>query len=153
MSQEVEALRVTIPPMTMMMTSAEPLVDSETGLPFEGPAESPPPLQPVPLNPGVSPQRMYDTAWADYTNGQWELAIEGFEAYLRTFPRSELADDAQFYIGQTRYADGRFQESVAAFEDVLLHYPDGDVVPEASYKRGSRWTVWARPSKLSKPSS
>ena len=136
MSQEVEALRVTIPPMTMKMTSAEPLLDSETGLPLEGPAESPPPLQPVSLNPGVSPQRMYDTAWADYTNGQWELAVEGFEAYLRTFPRSELADDAQFYIGQTRYADGRFQDSVAAFEDVLHHYPDGDVVPEASYKRG-----------------
>lgn len=136
MSQEVEALRVTIPPMTMMMPTADPIVDSETGLPVEGPTESRPPPQPVPLNPGVSPQRMYDTAWADYTNGQWELAVEGFEAYLRTFPRSELADDAQFYIGQTRYADGRFQESVAAFDDVLLNFPDGDVVPEASYKRG-----------------
>jgi tol-pal system protein YbgF len=55
---------------------------------------------------------------------------------LKTFPRSELADDAQFYIGQTRYADGRFQEAVTAFEDVLFNYPDGDVVPEASYKRG-----------------
>ena len=139
MSQEVEALRVTIPPMTMTMMTmplTEPTIDPETGLPVEGPAPSLALPPAGPLNPGVSPRRMYDTAWADYTNGQWELAVEGFEAYLKTFPRSELADDAQFYIGQTRYADGRFQEAVTAFEDVLLNYPDGDVVPEASYKRG-----------------
>ena len=134
MSQEVEALRVAIPPMLVPMTQL--LTDPETGLPLEPPAGSvaPPPVAAV--NPGVSPRRMYDTAWADYTNGQWVLAVEGFEAYLKTFPRSELADDAQFYIGQTYYADGEFRDAVAAFEQVLLNYPDGDVVPEASYKRG-----------------
>ena len=134
MSQEVEALRVAIPPMSVPMTQL--LTDPETGLPLEPTADSaaPPPVAAV--NPGVSPRRMYDTAWADYTNGQWVLAIEGFEAYLKTFPRSELADDAQFYIGQTYYADGQFREAVAAFEQVLLNYPDGDIVPESSYKRG-----------------
>ena len=134
MSQEVEALRVAIP--LMLVPTTQLLTDPETGLPLEPPAGSvaPPPVAAV--NPGVSPRRMYDTAWADYTNGQWVLAVEGFEAYLKTFPRSELADDAQFYIGQTCYADGQFREAVAAFEQVLLNYPDGDVVPEASYKRG-----------------
>ncbi len=137
MSQEVEALRVAIPPLGMRMTmpAADPVIDPNTGRVAEGPRERVAPIPAAPLNPGVSPQRMYDTAWADYTNGQWELAVEGFEAYLHTFPRSELADDAQFYIGQTRYADGQFQESVAAFEEVLLNYPEGDVVPEAAYKR------------------
>ena len=132
LSQEVEALRVAIPPMPPAYTQL--MIDPETGLPIE----SPPAFAPwgVPLNPGVSPQRMYDTAWADYTNGQWELSIQGFEAYIQTFPRSELADDAQFYIGQTHYADGEFRESVSSFETVLLKYPDSDVVPEASYKRG-----------------
>ena len=134
MSQEVEALRVAIPPMSVPLTQL--LTDPETGLPLDPPADAvaPPPVAPV--SPGASPRRMYDTAWADYTNGQWVLAVEGFEAYLKTFPRSELADDAQFYIGQTHYADGQFHEAVAAFEQVLLNYPDGDVVPEASYKRG-----------------
>ena len=134
MSQEVEALRVAIPPMAVPMTQL--LTDPETGLPLEPPADSvaSPPV--AATSPGVSPRRTYDTAWADYTNGQWVLAVEGFEAYLKTFPRSELTDDAQFYIGQTYYADRQFREAVAAFEQVLLNYPDGDVVPEASYKRG-----------------
>ena len=132
LSQEIEALRVTIPPATPAYTQLA--TDPETGLALDHAA--PPVTAPPTLGPGVSPQRMYDTAWADYTNGQWALAIQGFEAYIKTFPRSELADDAQFYIGQTHYADGAFQQSVAAFEQVLLTHPDGNVVPDASYKRG-----------------
>lgn len=132
LSQEIEALRVTIPPAMPAYTQLA--TDPETGLALD---HAPPPVTAPPtLGPGVSPQRMYDTAWADYTNGQWALAIQGFEAYIKTFPRSELADDAQFYIGQTHYADGAFQQSVTAFEQVLLTYPDGNVVPDASYKRG-----------------
>ncbi len=130
LSQEVEALRLAIPPMQPAMTS---LVDPDTGLPLDPP---PAVLAPAPIRAGVSPQRMYDTAWADYTNGQWALAIQGFEAYIDTFPRSELTDDAAFYIGQTHFAEGRFPEAVEAFEAVLLAYPAGDVVPDASYKLG-----------------
>ena len=134
LSQEIEALRVAIPPMTPAYTQL--MTDPETGLPLETTPPPPAAVPPGAAAPGVSPQRMYDTAWADYTNGQWALAIQGFEAYISTFPRSELADDAQFYIGQTHYADGAFPEAVDAFEQVLLSYPDGDIVPEASYKRG-----------------
>ena len=134
MSQEVEALRVVIPQMSIPVTQL--LIDPETGLPLEPLDNSVAPPPAAPATAGVSPRRMYDTAWADYTNGQWVLAVEGFEAYLKTFPRSELADDAQFYIGQTYYADGQFRQAATAYEQVLLTYPDGDVVPEASYKRG-----------------
>ena len=146
MSQEVEALRISIPrtpppPITPL------LIDPETGLPMNNSTptaatETPEPVPTVtPADPpviaaGVSPQRMYDTAWADYTNGQWALAIQGFEAYIKTFPRSELTDDAAFQIGQTHYQEGNFDDSIIAFEQVLLNYPDGDIVPDASYKRG-----------------
>ena len=116
------------PPITLLLT------DPETGLPIE--SLEPPPPAAATRAAGVSPQRMYDTAWADYTNGQWALAIQGFEAYVKTFPDSELTDDAGFYVGQTHFAEGNFPEAIEAFEAVLLNYPDGDIVPEASYKRG-----------------
>ncbi len=134
MSQEIEALRVSIP--AMAFPTVELLIDPETGLPIDPPAETVNRPTPIPLAAGASPQRMYDTAWADYTSGQWDLAVEGFEAYLRIFPRSELADDAQFYVGETYFAGGWFEKAVKAFELVLLNHPDGDVGPEASYKRG-----------------
>ncbi len=131
LSHELEALRFAIPPTSPPMT--EFVIDPATGERFERVG---PPAPTVPVGPGVSPQRMYDTAWADYTTGQWALAIQGFEAYIETFPRSELADNAQFYIGQTYFADGRFEDAVVAFDQVLASYPDGDAVPEASYKLG-----------------
>ena len=131
LSHELEALRFTIPPTPPPMT--EFVIDPATGERFERVG---PPAPTVPVGPGVSPQRMYDTAWADYTTGQWALAIQGFEAYMETFPRSELADNAQFYIGQTYFADGRFEDAAVAFDHVLANYPEGDAVPEASYKLG-----------------
>ena len=140
MSQEVEALRISIPPRAP--TATQLLVDPETGLPTTVPSPevaTSPPAVPAPVavaSSGVSPQRMYNTAWADYTSGQWALAVQGFEAYVKTFPRSELTDDAAFYIGQTYFAEGNFNEAIVAFEEVLLTYPDGDIIPEASYKRG-----------------
>ena len=148
LSQEIEALREAIPRMPLPTTVLT--VDPETGLPITSPGAGEPetetaatagadpavPLAAVAPGAGISPQRLYDTAWADYTNGQWALAIQGFEAYIKTVPRSDFADDAAFYIGQTYFAESRFDEAVDAFEQVLLNYPDGDVVPEASYKRG-----------------
>lgn len=136
LSQEIEALRVAIPPPSVM--TALP-VDPVTGLPATPPEGTPAPTAAAPspgVSPGVSPQRMFDTAWADYAAGQNALAIQGFESYIKTFPRSEQADDAQFYIGQAYKADGRLGEALAAFEQVLLTYPSGDKVPEASYQRG-----------------
>jgi tol-pal system protein YbgF len=96
------------------------------------------PAPAVPTGPpgGLSPQRMFDTAQADYAAGQWSLAISGFEQFIRSFPSSDRADDAQFYIGESFQLDGKFKEAVGAYEKVIADYPSGDRVPQALYKRG-----------------
>ena len=129
-SQEIEALRMSIPrfPAT---------VDDSEATESEGEQVSAPsPEPPLPTNPGISPQRLYDNAWADYSTGQWSLAIAGFDTYIKTFPRSDLADDAQFYIGETHYNDGRFADAVLAYDEVIVNHSEGNAVPEAQYKKG-----------------
>jgi tol-pal system protein YbgF len=79
---------------------------------------------------------MYETAFADYTAGQYSLAITGFETFLKAFPKSEMADEAQFYIGETHYVTGRYQDAVAAYNQVIQNYPGSNSVLEAYYKRG-----------------
>ncbi len=136
LSQEVESVRVGMsklraPRLTQLA------VDPETGLPTAATGVGMQASVPVaPIDPGISPQRMYQQAWGDYATGQWALSIQGFEAYLSAFPRSELSDDAQFFIGDNHYANGQFQEALAAYEQVITGYPDGDKVAEALYKRG-----------------
>ncbi len=141
LSQEVEALRLAIPtypppPSPDALLSDPNAAPSSGTTPAPGvPAPAPAPT-PGPAGPGISPQRLYDTAWTDYTAGQWTLCIEGFSAYLRSFPRSEAADDAQFYIGECQYADGKFTEALEAYNRVIANYPKADKVPDAYYKRG-----------------
>lgn len=135
LSQEIEALRVSIPPLAPVQTT-----ELQSGPEGAGPnaaAASPDAFVPAaPTAVGSSPQRLYDTAWADYAAGQWTLAVTGFEAYISTYPRSEMTDDAAFYIGETYFLQGDFQDAVEAYEQVVQNYANGDKVPEAAYKRG-----------------
>ena len=55
------------------------------------------------LHPTVSPQRTYDSAYSDYAAGQYDLAIVGFQTFLKFFPRHMSADDAQLNIGNSLY--------------------------------------------------
>ena len=129
-SQEIEALRVSIPRFPVTVD------DSETTESEGEQVSTSSPEPPIPTNPGISPQRLYDNACADYSTGQWSLAIAGFDTYIKTFPRSDLTDDAQFYIGETHYNDGRFADAVLAYDEVIVNYSEGDAVPEAQYKKG-----------------
>jgi tol-pal system protein YbgF len=127
--EELEALRSSIPvgpPPTALTPSTDP-----NAPPAPAPTTGPPPS-----TAGLSPTRMFDTAMADYAAGQFTLAITGFDAFLRTFPRSEMADDAQFQIGESYFALNRWTDAIAAYNAVTQNYPMGDKVSQAFYKRG-----------------
>lgn len=91
---------------------------------------------PTPTAVGLSPARMLDTAKADYYAGQWSLAISGFESLIRTFPRSESAGEAQFYIGETHFAQNKWPEAIAAYSLVLQNYKTLGSTHEVLYKLG-----------------
>jgi tol-pal system protein YbgF len=131
LSQEVEALRAVMPTQW-----APPAGPPPEGGSAATPAEAAP-APPVP-NPaaGLSPQRTFEQAYADYASGQWSLAIAGFDTFLKTFPRSELADKAQRYIGESYLLDGKYEQAIAAYDKVLSNYPGGAEVPLALYKKG-----------------
>lgn len=138
LSQELEGLRVSIP-----QYAPPPPSDTQTGIPAgPGPTSSGSAVpgdvgpQMPPPGLGVSPQRLFDTAWADYTSGQWALCVTGFDTYLRTFPRSELAGNAQFFIGECLASDGKFAEAVDAYSRAITGYPRAERIPDAYYKRG-----------------
>lgn len=137
LSQEMEALRASV---TAIAAAAAAQTAAATPVDPTAPVDpNAPPAVPAPVLPptvGLSPTRMYETAWTDYVGGQWSLAITGFEAFLKTFPNSELADEAQFYIGETFFSQGRFQEAVAAYNRVIERYPGTNSIPDAYYKRG-----------------
>jgi tol-pal system protein YbgF len=134
LSQEVEALRLAIP----QFPSAPAVPADPTAVPPPGSPDTlaTPAAPPVTMAPGMSPQRLYNTALADFTAGQWALCIDGFTTYLRSFSRTDLGDDAQWYVGECYHQDGKFAEAIDAYNKVIANYPKGDRVPDAYYKRG-----------------
>ena len=130
--EELEALRSSIPITPPAASVPVDPADPNASAAAAPPVATPPP----PSTAGLSPTRMFDTARADYAAGQWSLAVTGFDAFLKTFPRSEMADDAYFYIGETYYAQNRWNDAIGAYNQVIQNYPMGNAVPDAYYKRG-----------------
>jgi len=141
---EIEALRTTLNSLPSQLTQAAPApvdpADPNAVPPAAGPpvAVAPPPAAggaPPPAG-GQSPTRMLDSAKSDYYAGQWSLALSGFEAVLRTFPRSESAAEAQFFIGETYYQQNKWREAIDAYGLVLQNHRTSGTVPDAYFKRG-----------------
>jgi tol-pal system protein YbgF len=84
----------------------------------------------------LSPARLFDQAYADYTAGKYSLAITGFEQFLKSFAKSDRADDAQYYIGESNLELKKTPEAAAAFTAVIQNYANGDMVPMAYYRLG-----------------
>jgi TolA-binding protein len=84
----------------------------------------------------VSPQKLFDSAMGDYYSGQYDLAVLGFTDYIKSFPKSDLADDAQVNICSAYVQDGKNDKAVEACDLAIRTYPNGDKIPDAYYKKG-----------------
>ena len=85
---------------------------------------------------GASPQKLFDGARADYWGGQYDLAALGFESYVKTFPQSPQAPDAQLHVGHSYFNAAKYDKAVEAYDAVIRTYPTSSVVPEAYAKKG-----------------
>jgi len=86
-------------------------------------------------DPG-NPDQLFAAATGDYFRGNYDLALSEFKTYVETYPSSEMADNAQYFIGEILVAQKKMAEAVAAFEKVKSVNPSGDKTAPALYKRG-----------------
>lgn len=82
------------------------------------------------------PEALYNTAYADFSKGNWALAISGFQEYATRFPDSDVADNALYWIGECLFSQGKFGEAVQAFDRMLERYPASDRAGAANLKKG-----------------
>jgi tol-pal system protein YbgF len=86
------------------------------------------------LTPGNAEQ-LFAAAYSDYSRGNYDLALSEFKQYVETFPSSELADNAQYWIGEILYAQKKLPAAVSELEKVALVNAKGDKTSVALYKR------------------
>jgi tol-pal system protein YbgF len=106
--------------------------------------EPPPPPSPVttapaPVGGPAAPvseaaQALYDRGYTLYHQGRYVDAEAGFRRFLQAYPDTSLSDNAQFWIGESRFARGDFDGALAAFREVAQRYPGGNKVADSLLK-------------------
>jgi len=153
MGQELEQLRQAIssqPPPQATMTQPGGVPGGADPSATSGATAPASPVQ-SPSNVGISPQRMYEASYDDYTSARFDLAIQGFQNFIATFPRLPNAADAQYNIGMSYYSLGRWPEAKTAFEKVITDYPQQpERVSDAYYKLGQTFERLNQPDEATK---
>ncbi len=90
----------------------------------------------APAPADVTESQAYTAAKQVYDEGDWDEANRRFEAFLKKFPSSQLADNARFWIGEIYYNQGLFKKAIIEYQIVIETYPNSNKVPAAYLKQG-----------------
>lgn len=86
--------------------------------------------------PGGSDRDNYQAAFELLKEQRYEPAALAFQQFLVTFPDSELADNAQYWLAESHYVTQQFDKALSEFEVVIETFPDSRKVPDALLKVG-----------------
>jgi tol-pal system protein YbgF len=86
--------------------------------------------------PGGSDRDNYQAAFELLKQQRYEPAALAFQQFLVSFPDSQLADNAQYWLAESYYVTDQFEEALKQFSVVIKQYPDSRKVPDALLKTG-----------------
>jgi len=86
----------------------------------------------------VAAQAAYDKAYNLLRPEQrrYKEAISAFDQFLKTYPGSELADNAQYWLAEANYVTQNNEAALANFKKLVAQYPESQKVPGALLKIG-----------------
>ena len=83
----------------------------------------------------ASESALYALAKKAYDQGDNETALAEFQRFIKTYPKSSNADNAQFWIGEIRYRQKWYEEAIQEYEKVIKNYPKGNKVQASMLKQ------------------
>ncbi|MEA2343167.1 MAG: hypothetical protein QOF63_1336 [Thermoanaerobaculia bacterium] len=86
--------------------------------------------------PSEDPMQTYQSAYRDYQQGHYDLAVAGFRDFAAKNPNSELSGNAAYWIGESLYSQKKYREAIQQFDSVVTKYPRSDKVAGALLKKG-----------------
>jgi tol-pal system protein YbgF len=86
--------------------------------------------------PSSVEQKVYSQAFDALKAGSYSTAITGFKDFLTNYPQSPLAENAQYWLGETYYVNHDYDSAGEAFRTVVRKWPDSRKAPDALLKLG-----------------
>lgn len=97
------------------------------------------PLDPpsiVPGVPSITPTSAFNLAYNDYLNGKFDLAVSGFQRFIKDFPSTSLTPNAHYWLGESYYGQKDYIRAMQSFEHVVNEYAGNEKVPASLFKLG-----------------
>lgn len=89
------------------------------------------------LSPQIEAEKLlYEGAFSELTRKNYKTAANLFHNFIKKYPKSSLADNAQYWKGECYFALGDFEKAVLEFQKVIKKYPKGNKVAAAILKQG-----------------
>lgn len=82
-----------------------------------------------------SETQLYETTLATYKKAEYEQALIGFKSFIEKYPKSDLADNAQFWVGECYMGLKQYEQAILAYQEVIKKYPKGNKVPNAMLRQ------------------
>jgi tol-pal system protein YbgF len=86
--------------------------------------------------PGGSDRDNYQAAFELLKEQRYDDAATAFKQFLESYPDSQLLDNAQYWLAESYYVTGQFEESLRHFAVVIDQHPRSRKVPDALLKIG-----------------
>ena len=84
--------------------------------------------------PGITPSSAFNLAYKDYLMGRYELAVRGFQRFIKDFPWSSLIPKAHFWLGKSYYNLKDYERAIQTLEYLVAQYPHHEMVPVALFR-------------------
>jgi len=82
------------------------------------------------------PDVLYNNALRDYNGGNNDLATQEFNDYIKYYPDTDLAGNADFYLAEIEFKAGDYQKAIANYDLVVQNFPGGNKAAAAQLKKG-----------------
>jgi len=86
--------------------------------------------------PGGSDRDNYQAAFELLKEQRYEAAARAFQQFLISFPDSQLADNAQYWLAESYYVTNQFENALKHFQVVISKFPRSRKIPDALLKTG-----------------
>jgi tol-pal system protein YbgF len=97
-------------------------------IPPGGPAASGP--------PPASADVLYSNALRDINGKHYDLATQEFQDYMKYYGDTDLASNAQFYLGEVAFMQNQYQAALDAYNKVIENYPKSFKTASARMRKG-----------------
>src|SRR5271163_1513707 len=138
LNQQIVDLQNTVQSIDAKVSgSAPPANNGATNPTSSNPGSSAVPSAAVnPSGPPPNANTLYENGLRDITGGKYDLARSEFQDYLKYYADTDLASNAQFYLGEIAYSQKNYDLAVGEYDKVLTNYPKSFKLAPARLKKG-----------------